>query len=221
MLGVPLSPWKIILNYLCLGWLAKLPGNGHLWFITMIIFVYVEFVCLTRVRRREILLVLLLLQLPLSLYLSYKGLPGYSMLMLVGCGLVFLYAPAIKRQLDGLGWRWTVGLYLIAHAVVIPMFVARYIEIGHAPYYYMTLLTGMASFVLLYKVFSRFSPCRFLLFTSAISFEFYLVHHPMSNYQFFMPLVHNATVAVALIFVLSYLSAYVLNKVSALIKNKL
>lgn len=37
------TPKQIVMNYLMLGWFAKLPYCGHLWFVTMILFCYILF----------------------------------------------------------------------------------------------------------------------------------------------------------------------------------
>lgn len=202
------------MNFLLLGWCAKLPGNGHLWFITMVMLTYVEYAVLTAVRRKSLQVALLLPLLPVSLGVSLMGLPGYCFLMMMGCGLVFVYASALRVLLERLGWRHILLLYAISHAVTIPALVGGYTMIGHTTYYYMMLMTGVASFLLLYRLFGKLSLGRMGTFTSAISFELYLVHHPISDYHFFMPLAHHPSIAVALIFVASYAGAYCLRLVA-------
>lgn len=44
IIGVECNLFKAILNFLGLGWFAKLPNIGHLWFITMIILCYTMYV---------------------------------------------------------------------------------------------------------------------------------------------------------------------------------
>lgn len=212
--GIPLSPIQVAQNFLFLGWCAKLPGNGHLWFITMVMLTYVEYAVLTAIRRKSLQVALLLLLLPVSLGVSLAGLPGYCFLMMAGCGLVFVFAPLVRSLLDQLGWWQVILLYAVGNAMTIPALVGGYTVIGAPSYYYMTLMTGVASFLLLHKLFGKLSLGRMGAFTSAISFELYLVHHPISDYHLFMPLVHYPTIAIVLVFVASYAAAYCLNQVA-------
>lgn len=39
--SIPFSVRKLVMNMIFLGWFDKIPANGHLWFITMIVFCYV------------------------------------------------------------------------------------------------------------------------------------------------------------------------------------
>ena len=44
LLGVSFNPAKVVMNFVGLGWFAKLPNLGHLWFVTMIIICYVMYI---------------------------------------------------------------------------------------------------------------------------------------------------------------------------------
>jgi len=223
IIGISVSPLKIALNFLFLGWFAKLPENGHLWFVTMIMLTYGSYVFLSRVREKnkcKVALGLLVL-LPLSIVVSLLGLPGYCLLMLMSCDLIFFYAEQIRNYLSKLSWNQVLCHYIFANLIALVLFREKMIEIGHIAYYYITLLTGIASFLLLYKLFCKRSVARFLVFTSSISFELYLVHHPISNYHLFLPLTNSKPLSVILIFLLSYMGAYILHKISVKLKNKL
>lgn len=212
--GIPISPLKVAMNFLFLGWVAKLPGNGHLWFVTMIMLTYVSYVFLSRVKERNKskLAFGMLLLIPLSIVVSLLGLPGYCFLMLMSCCLIFFYAEQIRNYLSNLQWEKVLCLYFFANLITLYCFMKNLIEIGHITYYYLTLLTGIASFLLLYKLFYKRIVARFFVFTSSISFELYLVHHPISDYHLFMPLTNNKTLSVIFIFVVSYVGAYILHK---------
>lgn len=47
-IGVEYNVVKAVMNFVGLGWFGKLPNIGHLWFVTMIIFCYTMYVCVTR-----------------------------------------------------------------------------------------------------------------------------------------------------------------------------
>lgn len=64
--GVGFSVKDLILNFLMLGWIGKLPGLGHLWFVTMIVACYVLFAALRQRPERFRHPVVWLLFLPLS-----------------------------------------------------------------------------------------------------------------------------------------------------------
>lgn len=49
--NIPFSIEAALMNFCFLGWFAKLPGLGHLWFVTMIIICYILFVGLANFRK--------------------------------------------------------------------------------------------------------------------------------------------------------------------------
>lgn len=50
--NIPFSIEAALMNFCFLGWFAKLPGLGHLWFVTMIIICYILFVGLANFRKK-------------------------------------------------------------------------------------------------------------------------------------------------------------------------
>lgn len=44
IMEVKFSPQKAMMNFIGLGWFAKLPNMGHLWFVTMIAICYIMYV---------------------------------------------------------------------------------------------------------------------------------------------------------------------------------
>lgn len=47
-IGVEYNIVKAAMNFVGLGWFGKLPNIGHLWFVTMIIFCYIMYVCVAK-----------------------------------------------------------------------------------------------------------------------------------------------------------------------------
>ncbi len=47
-IGVEFSPIKAALNFVGFSWFVKLPNIGHLWFVTMIIFCYTMYTCVSK-----------------------------------------------------------------------------------------------------------------------------------------------------------------------------
>lgn len=48
IVGVKFGLKEVLLNTFFLAWFCKMPGVGHLWFVTMIVFCYLSFVMLSK-----------------------------------------------------------------------------------------------------------------------------------------------------------------------------
>lgn len=169
------------MNCCLLGWLSKLPGFGHLWFVTMIVLCYFLFVALGHIKRP----VCGWWSLPafavttLCACVSYShGLPGYLFLILFYCGILFLYGQSLIK------WSLSVSKTLLTvmsigtNAVALSLFLKGWIHGGNLIMYYATALCGILLLLWLYRMFVIYTPGVTLLYLSGISYEIYLVHHP-------------------------------------------
>lgn len=84
---IPFRTIAFFENIFMLGWFAKLPGLGHLWFVTMIMVCYVMFSILRKNPLRYKHVRLWLLFIPSQIVLELCNLPGYFFLVLMYCGL--------------------------------------------------------------------------------------------------------------------------------------
>lgn len=183
-MGVDFSAKAFIENVFMLGWFARLPGLGHLWFVTMILACYFMFSVLRLHREKFRKIWLWLVFIPLSVLLETASFPGYFFLIIMLCGLAFLYAPDIVKLLNQLHILPVLVVALISNVSVICMLKFDVISVGHLPYYYATALSGLCMFALLFKLFQIKRPGAILSLISGLSYEIYLIHHPLCQGPF-------------------------------------
>ena len=82
--------------------------------------------------------------------------------------------------------------------------------IGNLSYYYMGGISGITMFIVLWKLFRRIAVGRFLTFISALSYQIYLVHHPLCNVNSVTEIVNSQFIAIISIVAASILLAYIL-----------
>lgn len=90
--GIAFSWFKVGLNFLFLSYFAKMPGISHLWFVTVLMACYVEFMLLVKFTPKGKLFPLLFLVLMICLMLLAEniGIPGHSFEILGLYGFMFL-----------------------------------------------------------------------------------------------------------------------------------
>lgn len=211
-----------VANLLMLGWFAKLPGLGHLWFVTMIMVCYVSFSLIGKnpeAFKKPIIWVVLCL--PLHIIVANMGLPGYFFLILLYCNLTFLYAGNVIKWLNVVPtWIFVIAAILL-NSVSYLLIYYRIAEDGTVANY-VTTFGGMAIFAFLYKLFKAYSPNKLLYWMSGISYELYLVHHPfcLGKLSFFklFPTLNDYIVSI-LIIIVSVVCAYILKQLSSKIYN--
>lgn len=217
LIGIDFSLTSFVANMLMLGWFAKLPGLGHLWFVTMIMALYVTFTIIGRnpkAFKKSAIWVCVCL--PLHALVAQMGLPGYFFLILLYCSLAFLYAQEIVKWLSAV----PIWIFIIAAtAINVASYLLIYNKIiGNGLFAnYVTTMGGFAIFALLYRIFKIYTPGKLLCGISALSYELYLIHHPfclgeLSYFKLF-PALDNYTVAL-LIITTSIVCAYILKRLS-------
>lgn len=209
-------------NMLMLGWFAKLPGLGHLWFVTMIMACYVTFAIIgnnPKLFKKPAIWALLCL--PLDILVAQMGLPGYFFLILLYCDLAFLYAQEIVKWLNAVPiWIIIVAASLV-NATSYLLIYNKMIDNGIITNY-VTTIGGLVIFALLYRIFKAYRPGKLLCGISSISYELYLIHHPfclgeISFFNLFPQL--NDYAIVVLIITISTISAFILKRLSGTIYN--
>lgn len=181
IVGIPCSIKSAVMNFCLLGWFDKLPGFGHLWFVTMIVLCYLLFVGLGHVKRP----VNGWWPLPafavtiLCAYVTYQhGLPGYLFLILFYCGMLFLYGQLLLKWVSSVSKGLLTAIVMGTNGVVLLLFYKGWLHNGNLGMYYVTALCGILLLLLLYRIFVSYTPGASLLYLSGISYEIYLVHHP-------------------------------------------
>ena len=108
--GVKFGLKEVILNTFFLAWFSKMPGVGHFWFVTMIIFCYFSFVILSKYHIFRKLYVegyfaaLIFICCLIEYGMDRMKLPGFMIGVLLITGYVFINASKIlfiaaKRKL--------------------------------------------------------------------------------------------------------------------------
>lgn len=94
-----------------------------------------------------------LLFIPLQVLLEMAGYPRYFFLVLMYCGLAFIYAKEIMQRLCQTSICLAAIISLFVNALAVCLLKCGVISIGHLPYYYVTVLSGISMFALLFKLF--------------------------------------------------------------------
>ena len=113
------------MNFVGLGWFISFPNNGHLWFVTMIIFCYLMYVlsakylCISQLYEWVGVkwAILLAFGCILEIAIDYIHLPGYVFMILCYSFCLFCNAGRFLRSIK------TMNSYLILIAVVISSFL--------------------------------------------------------------------------------------------------
>ena len=176
----------IALNYALLGWLAKIPGIGHFWFITMISICYVSIVLISRLflvdwGRRFFPAMLTVGCAGLYALLVHYRLPAYMAVILLYYCLLFVYADRILEMLQHQGKRIVrIGIPILL-LLIVGLFVSGILSGGNDNLIVMGCsLCGITTLFVLLVILSSVRKCpRFLSDLSGVSYEWYLVHHPM------------------------------------------
>ena len=220
LMGIDFSPTVLVLNFLMLGWVDRLPGLGHLWFVTMIMACYVLLALLrhrpARFRHPAAWALLLML----GMALDILGLPGYFFLVLAYCGLAFLYARRLVEWSLAVKPAWIVCGTWVVGVTVFLCIDRGILHVGEPAYYYATACSGIAAFLILLRLFTYRQPGKILCAVSAVSYELYLVHHPLCLGELSLfglcPDVPPAGV-VLLLYAVSGVAAWGLHRVAGLI----
>lgn len=180
VVGVHLSPLKIIMNFLGMGWFGKLPYIGHLWFITMIIFCYCMYVCISKFCNREfkpyIWVILLILCIIFQTLLDYINLPGTIFIILLLSLYLFLNSSRIMERIDACKWIYLVPLTIVTNALAVWAYsVSEYL--GVTITHWAGYIAGTFLFTFLFKLGKKVKNGKMVLFLSLTGYEIYLVHH--------------------------------------------
>lgn len=97
---------------------------------------------------------------------------------------IFIYADDILHFIGRINLVQIVVLTVIINLLVIYLTGTGFIVIGHLPYYYATALSGISLFALLFKLCQFTKPVKVLYWISMVSYEIYLIHHPLCLGEF-------------------------------------
>ena len=186
--GVDFSWRDVGLNFIFLGYLGKLPGNGHLWFLTVLMACYLEMVMLVKFgiakQYRNASWLLLVLSVAFLIVGEYCGIPSGAFLILGLYGFVFINASWLIEKSKKMRW-WVLTFIIAINLLTIYLEYNGLFETSRTTHF---LLTGLCGFSLLVAMIRCFPTKSNSVITQlgTISFEIYLVHHTLCNGPFIM-----------------------------------
>lgn len=176
---ISFSWFNLGLNFLFLGYFGKLPGNGHLWFLTVLMACYAEMLLLLKLHvKSQQSPILILVSSVLLLIIGEKlGIPSIVFLTLGFFAFVFLKSNWFLQKSQSMTWWMAVAIVLLNVGCFYFEYHGLFIKSRSLHF----LLTGLCGLSLL-SLMLRYIPNRSsktISFLCGISFEIYLVHHTL------------------------------------------
>ena len=181
---VQFSWFDTILNFFFMGYLGKLPGNGHLWFITVLMVCYLEVILLLKVNKtsRSFPYILLVFSVIAVIVGESLGIPSNAFIILGLYGFIFLKSKWFYEKAKAMRW-WMAAIIALLNIGCLIWELRGLFEYSRTIHF---LLCGFCGLTLL-ALMLRYLPEKrnaFVSFLSGISFELYLVHHTLCEGPF-------------------------------------
>lgn len=213
---------------------------GHLWFMSMIMmcyfFTYITFHTEYSTRTARYLLnintentnvnkikwggVILLITL-LMFLTSALHLPGRLILIIISFIFFYLNAESILKHVKKLSQHNVLIGFIIINIITITGFIYYNLDSYKVLRDWLTFLSAITWILLFYKNDSIFKKNRTIDFISNISFEIYLIHHPLILGKFSLMQFFNIPIAITVILIITIILSYFLSKIGNFIYNKL
>lgn len=214
-----------VLNFFFLGWVAKLPGNGHLWFLTVLMMCYVMFFLLSRYHGRILnrwwsWVMLGALAVTCLILVESRGLPGHAFITLYLTTLGFSHAGEILERVKQVPFRWMFLQFVIIVGTTHLLFLSFEVYCWCRPVaVLLNNLCGISLLFFLLKLEHK-RELSVLTFLSGISFELYLVHHGFCQGFFSVfQLTDNYFLMLVLLVIVSITCAYILKQIANSLKT--
>ena len=176
---IPFSWVNVGLNFLFLGYFGRLPGNGHLWFLTVLMACYLELVLLMKLKEKEqwvswIILVLSVIAMTIG---ERLGVPSGAFFNMGLFGFVFLNNDLFLRKSRSMKWWMAVAIVIINTVTFFLEFEGLF-AVSRSIHFILTGLCGLTLLALMMRFLPNKSS-KVVSFFCGISFEIYLVHHTL------------------------------------------
>lgn len=177
--GIRFSWLDVGLNVVFLGYLGELPGNEHLWFLTVLMVCYVEIMVLNKLKARSrwIPWVFLMVSVFLVFFGEWMGIPSGAFLTLGLYGFVFLRSDSFLQKSKTMK-LWMAAVITVFNAVCFVLEFRGLFEQSRSLHFVLTGLCGISLLSLLLRILPDKSN-KVTSFLCGISFEIYLVHHTL------------------------------------------
>lgn len=172
----------IIMHLTFLPWFDKLPGFGHLWFLTMIVICYVGILIYSRFRKylHYLLLPLLFVSAGLHYVFLSLGLPGQMLSYLIVFVIIFEHCDKFCCYAKKASLYLSVPTTITATIGIAALFYQGIYENNRFVAEWLGIIDAVLIMFCTLALFNKIKTekCdRVTTFLSNISFEIYLVHH--------------------------------------------
>lgn len=223
----------IIMHILYLPWFDKLPGFGHLWFLTMIVFCYFgiyyyskyqnyppRFVNIFQFNSFKFIMLSIILII-IAAIINKFNLPGQFILYFGYYIFIFSNANNILTQIQKIKYTHIIISTLLINALIISCYYCLNLYDYENISYLTGIICASSIFTLLAKIFYHKSENKYISFISKISFEIYLVHHVLAfgKYSIYNLLHVNFIVGFLIVTFISIILGYLLHYISNSIMN--
>lgn len=222
----PLHLKTILFNILGLSWAKPFVWAGHLWYITMILILYLEYLVISRLRLDKIStwMWIVLLAVITAIMIGRNGL--FNTVSKVTIPLTVFYAAMVFTKGDTL-MSFCQDHKLIISVVAIAFFlITWYLHLGGIFQEYTGIATvlnsisGLLLFFAIVSVFQGLHTSKVITWLSGISYELYLIH--LTVMVFVRQFIDGHSVAFYCVSVpLIILCSFLLHKVSECISSLL
>ena len=169
----------LILNFFFLGYLGELPGNEHLWFLTVLMACYAEMILLINFRPawKWFPWVFLVIMEGLMIGSEMNGLPGHTFSFLGLYGFVFLLGKECIRESKKLS-LWNILAIVAINILHLWLCYHGLFEKSRPLTFLLSDVCGLSLLMLMLRYLPDNSN-RIIGFISGISFEIYIVRHTL------------------------------------------
>lgn len=221
LLDVKFNIKDIIMNFAFLSWFDKQPAIGHLWFITMIMACYIMFVILSGIKyniKTSIWIIIFIIGIGVNYFAQIKELPaGYSLLYLTISCYLFLNASKFIQFSEQISLKIYTPIFITVNIITIILQFHNIHNDMETVHYLSGCICGITWMIFLFKISKHIKHRSVYVYLSAISYEIYLVHHPLCfsiNGYSIRNITDNPYYAFIIIATLSILFAIALNSAS-------
>lgn len=215
----------IAMHVMFLPWFDKLPGFGHLWFITMIVFCYIGIYMFSNISRGFVKYcknggVILITALVSQIIIGRLGFPNYMFMYLLFYIYVFANAKKLLLLLRRVNIKIGLIIFFITFSIGILLF---YNNLTNT---YTSIWCGIFCAViflcLTYNLFKSNKTNNIISFISYISFEIYLVHHIFCFGQYSLyKYIPSPIIGTITIIIISISMGYLFKYIGCIIANSL
>lgn len=179
LFGIRFSWFDAVLNFLFLGYLGELPGNGHLWFLTVLMACYAEFLLLLKlkVKGSAVPWAILAVSVVLVLVGEWMGIPSGAFFTIGLYGFVFLKSGWFLQKSKSMKW-WMAVVILLFNAACFFVEYKGLFEMSRSLHFLLSGFCGFSLFSLMLRVLPDKSN-KVVAYLGGISFEVYIVHHTL------------------------------------------